>query len=208
MTLNANALCTLAEAKDYLDIPTLVTEFDARVERYINAASQLIEEYTDRKLIYQAYDLKWDGRRSDRILFPEYPVIAITKVWDDPSWEFTSQEEIPATDWMLQDDMIILRGRRFSRGNGNVRIQFTAGYQSPTVGGLGLAFPATLSHACLMTVDWLQKVRDDRRTGVSSKGKQGENISFSSGLPEEIKQMVADFVRFEPPLADSAIGNA
>lgn len=207
MPLNANALCNLVAAKDYLDIPALETKFDVRVEGYIDAASQLIAEFTDRKLIFQSYDRRWDGRRSDRILFPEYPVVSITKVWDSLGWTFTDSEEIDATQYQLDDDSIVLRGRRFSRGNGNVRIQFTAGFQSPVIGGLGATFPATLGHACLMTVDWLQKLRDDRRIGVSSKGKAGESIGFVQDVPAEVKAMLRDFVRFEPPLADSSIGN-
>lgn len=210
MPLGVNALCTLADAKDHLGIPLADTSFDARVERYINAASQLIESHCDRRLVFASYDVRRDGRRSDRLVLPEFPVVAVTKVWDDTSWTWTSQMEIPADEWTVEDEMfLVLRSRRFARGNQNVRVQFTAGYRSPNGGVDGPLLPATLSYACLMTVEWLDSLRQDRRLGVSSKGKNGESVSFSDvGIPPQIANMLTDFVRIEVPLSDALTGNA
>lgn len=209
MALAANALVPLADAKDHLNISPSSTEFDARVERYINAASQLIEDHTDRKLLYASYDIRRDGRRADRLVLPQYPVVAISALWDDPAWDFLPQSLIPTNQYGLEDECtVVLRDRRFGRANQNVRVQFTAGYQSPVSLGLGPVLPATLSYACLMTVEWLDSLRHDRRLGVASKGKNGENISFTdTELPPQVVKMLADFVRFEVPLSDAITGN-
>lgn len=211
MTLNANALCTLAEAKDHLSIESGDTSQDARVERYINTASQLIEGHCDRNLVFTEYDIRRDGRRSDRLLLPEWPVVRVVKVWDDPSWEFSAQTEIPPDEWTVgeDDDCIVLRGRRFSRGNANIRVQFEAGYRSPVHVSSGRPLPSAINYACLLMVEFLAQVRNDRRLGVVSKGKQGESISFTrEGMPPEVERLLADFVRVEVPLSDALTGNA
>lgn len=209
MALNANALVSLADTKAHLGIPALDTTQDARIERLINTASQLIEDYTDRKLTYQAYDVRRDGRRADRLVLPEWPVVAITSVWDDPAWDFQSQTVIDPTEYDVEEECILVlkNGRKFSRANRNVRVQYTAGYRTLT-GLVGEPIPSTLSYACLMTVDWLDALKADRRLGVTSKSKQGESISFSDALPPQIAAMLEDFVRQEIPLLDSLTGNA
>ncbi len=209
MALNSNALVTLADAKAFLNIPALETSQDAKVEMYINAASQLIEDYTDRKLIYQSYDVRRDGRRADRVVLPEWPVVAITSVYDDVAWEFSSQTLIDPTEYGVEEESVLVlrNGRKFARGNRNVRIVYTAGYRS-ILGGSGDPIPSSLSYACLLTIDWLDTLKSDRRLGVTSKGKNGESISFLDTLPGQIQLMLEDFKRNEIPLLDSLTGNA
>jgi uncharacterized phiE125 gp8 family phage protein len=209
MALNANALVSLADTKDHLGIPALDTTQDARVERLINTASQLIEDHTDRKLTYQAYDVRRDGRRADRLVLPEWPVVAITSVWDDPGWDFQTQNIIDPTEYGIEEDCILVlkNGRKFQRANRNVRVTYTAGYRTLT-GNTGDPIPSTLSYACLMVVDWLDALKADRRLGVTSKSKNGESISFTDTLPPQIATMLEEFVRQEIPLLDAPTGNA
>jgi uncharacterized phiE125 gp8 family phage protein len=208
MALAANALVTLAEAKDHLDILTSTIAIDARVERLVNVASQMIESYTDRKLIYQTASIRRDGRRSDRVLLPEYPVVAITALYDDPNWEFSAQTIIDPTEYYVEENsVLVLKGRAFSRANGNVRVDFSFGYRSPNGGVLGHERPSDLFYACLMTIEWLEKLRTDRRLGVQSKSKNGESISFSQELPAEIQMMLQEYRRYEMPNSDATTGN-
>lgn len=209
MALNANALVSLADTKAHLGIPALDTTQDMRVERLINTASQLIEDHTDRKLTYQSYDVRRDGRRADRLVLPEWPVVAITSVYDDASWEFQPQTVIDPTEYGVEEESVLVlkNGRKFARGNRNVRVTYTAGYRTLT-GMVGDPIPSTLSYACLMIVDWLDGIKADRRLGVSSKSKNGESISFTDALPPQIVAMLEDFVRQEIPLLDALTGNA
>lgn len=209
MALNTNALVSLATAKTHLGIPALDTTQDARIEMLINTASQLIADYTDRVLVYSSYDVRRDGRRADRLVLPEWPVVAITAVYDDPAWDFSTQTLIDVTEYGVEEESVLVlkNGRKFQRANRNVKVEYTAGYQLIT-GGPGLPIPSTLSYACLMVVDWLDLIKSDRRLGVTSKGKNGESISFSDQLPPQITAMLADFVRAEIPLLDALTGNS
>lgn len=211
MTLNLNALCTLAQAKDFLDIPSANTSYDNKLTMYINAASELIENHCDRKFMFNTYSVRRDGRRSDRIVLPQYPVIEIIDVWDSITWDFDDQSKIDEDEYTIEEDsIVVLKARRFSRGNANVRIDFTAGYKSvldPM--GAGLPLPSTLNYACLMFVEYFDSLRSDRRTGVTSKGKQGESISFiQDDIPPQIAKMLVDFIRYEIPLLDALTGNS
>lgn len=209
MALNTNALVSLATAKTHLGIPALDTTQDTRIEMLVNTASQLIADYSDRVLVYSSYDVRRDGRRADRLVLPEWPVVAITAVYDDPAWDFSTQTLIDPTEYGVEEDSVLVlkNGRKFQRANRNVRVTYTAGYQLIT-GGPGLPIPSTLSYACLMVVDWLDLIKSDRRLGVTSKGKNGESISFSDQLPPQITAMLADFVRAEIPLLDALTGNS
>lgn len=209
MALNANALVSLADAKLHLGIGALDVTQDARVEMLVNTASQMVSDHTDRKLTYQSYDVRRDGRRADRLVLPEWPVVAITSVWDDAGWDFLPQSVIDPTEYGVEEEsVLVLRGgRKFARGNRNVRVTYTAGYRTLT-GNTGEPIPSTISYACLMIVDWLDSLKADRRLGVSSKSKNGESISFTDALPPQIAIMLEEFVRQEIPLLDALTGNA
>lgn len=209
MALAQNALVTMAEAKDQLSITTTTPELDARVERWINAASQMIETYLDRKLIYQTYTERKDGRRSDRIILSQFPVVSVVSLHDDINWGFTSTSLIDANDyWIEEDSTIVLKGFFFARGNRNIKIVYSAGYKSPVLGGLGPELPKDLSYACLLTVEWLEKMRNDKRVGVTSKSKNGESISFTNELPLEVRNMIDRYMTYDFPIADSSTGNS
>lgn len=208
MALAANALVTLAEAKNHLDLDS-TSAFDARVERYVNAASDAIESFCQRKFLLQTHIVRRDGRSSDRILLPEWPVLDVASVWDDPSWDFDAGALIDPSEYTLEDaQTLVLRQRRFQRGNQSVKVVFRAGFRDPNGGTEGPVLPAAISYACLIQAEYLRTLRDDRRVGVQSKGKQSENISFTTdGLPPQVSAMLAPYVRYEAPLSDASIGN-
>lgn len=210
MPLNSNALVTLNDAKTYLSIPLADPAFDARVEQLINSASQLIEDHCDRQFRFQTYTTRRDGRRADRLTLEQWPVSEVVNLWDDPSWEFSSQSLVDPTEYNIEEETIIVlkAGRKFFRANQNIQVEYKAGYRLPGQTE-GPSLPASLSLGCLMLVQWLDTMRQDRRIGVSSKGKQGESISFTEqGMPMVVEKLLADFVRYEIPLLDALTGNS
>lgn len=212
MALAANALVTLALAKAHLDIPVGVATFDTRIEGYIDAASGMIESYLQRKLLFQGHDERHDGRSSDRVQLLEWPVKTVTSVNDDPSWLFGATSLLGSDEFTVDGGgSVVLRARRFTRGNANVRFVYTAGYQNPNaalVAGVP-TLPAAISHACLVLVEWLDSLRNDRRVGVVSKGKQGESISFTNdGMPPQVVVMLEPYRRMEFGNLSAPTGNS
>jgi hypothetical protein len=208
MPLNQNALCSLDDLKAHLDIPISDLSQDSRLTLQINTSSELIARRCDRVLVFKSFDLRRDGRRADRILLPQWPVVSVQAVWDDPQWDFLPGTELPSTSYSIQnDDTLVLRGSKFNQGTQNIRVQFTAGYQSPVTLGLGEPLPESLKYACLVCSEWLGNTRHSRRIGVQSKSKQNESQSFSEELPPMVGALIAEFVRFEVPNSDSPIQN-
>lgn len=208
MALASNALCSLAQAKAYLDVQSSDTSQDTKLELLINASSSMIENYIDRKLIYQQYVEYHDGRNSDRILLKEWPAIKPVEIIFDQTWSYGASNVIDPEHYQLESEiMVVLKGYKFPRGNRNIKVTYYAGYQSPVTLGSGPVMPAELVQACIMLVAWQYQLRADRRLGIASKGKQGESVSFVKGLPPEIAMMLDLHVRIEVPFAEVGVEN-
>lgn len=208
MSLNSNALCTIAQCKIYLDIASADTSQDAKIEQLINASSSMIENYLDRKLIYNQYIELHDGRVNDRLLLKEWPAEKPSEIRSDTLWSFDNTTIMPPENYELdQQTTVVLKGYFFPRGNRNIKVTYYAGYASPVSGGGGFPLPTELNQACIMLVAWQYQLRADRRLGIASKGKQGESISYVKGLPSEISLMLDLHMRFELPFTSTGIGN-
>jgi hypothetical protein len=208
MSLNSNALCTIAQCKIYLDIASADTSQDSKIEHLINVSSSMVESYLDRKLIYNQYIELHDGRVNDRLILKEWPAEKPTEILSDTLWSFDNTTIIPPENYVIdQETTVVLKGYYFPRGNRNIRITYYAGYASPVFGGGGFPLPGELNQACVMLVAWQYQLRADRRLGIASKGKQGESISYVKGLPAEIALMLDMHVRMELPFTSTGIGN-
>ena len=207
MALNSNALVTVANAKTHLDIPISDVSQDAKIEMLINMASERIEQYLDRKLIYQQHTERMDGRSADRVILKNYPAEKPTQLYDDPAWDFLTAIDSTAYD-IESAGIVVLRSGKFQRANLNIKVVYNAGYKSIVSPGAGPVLPADLQYACLLFIEWMYQMRADRRLGVQGKAKQNENIRFSQGIPPEVVEILEPHRRLEAPLSSSPIGNA
>jgi len=199
VSLNTNALTTLEAAKDYLDIPPGDTEQDDRVKRMINSASQRFEKITNRKLKLQSITEYQDGRANNKLVLRQWPAQKPTVVCLDPSWVYDSSNDIPTTEYNVEQDQVLVRRTGyFPKGVRNIKIVYQAGYTD---------VPSDLEEACLMMVQWLDSMRTDRRVGTKSKSKNGENISFTEDVPAHIMSFLEPYVRIEFPESEQSIRN-
>lgn len=196
------ALTTLANAKDHLNIPTANTDFDSRITRFINAASEQIENYLDRKLLTASYTEYKDGRNSNRMMVKQFPVTAVAGLYIDDAHLFTDPSTlIASTEYKFTPSgEIILYSRAFPRGEQNVKIVYTAGYTAIT------DMPV-IENSCLWVVEWYYDMQGDRRVGNKSKGKNNETVSFHSEWPSWLLAQLDPYKRCEWPGADSPVEN-
>jgi len=197
MTLQTNALVSLADVKAWLDIPLTEISFDLKAELLINAASDRIESYLDRSLERKVRSERIDGVRSSRIPLRHYPADSVSILSFSSDWDFT--DNIPTSGFEMQEQsIIVLKNAASPRGNLNVKVMYAAGYVLPNSQLVtGEPLPSDLKLACLLLVQWLWQVERDRRLGVSSKSKQSESISFEQGMPREIAEMLLPHKRLE-----------
>lgn len=190
MALDANALVSLDQVKDHMDISG--STFDSRLERMINAASTLIENQTNRQLITQSHTHYFNGDGTGTLEPQEFPVTAVTSIHDDDEWTFGAETEVTDFDIFDETFIVLKKCLVFKQGRRNVRMIYTAGYVGPAGSS---TVPTDLQEATILLVELLYNMRDDRRLGIKSKSKLGETVSFDEGIPDHIAKMIEPHTR-------------
>lgn len=201
ISLNANALTTLEMAKVYLKIPTLETSLDELVKFWINAASDMIESECERGLKAKSITEIQHGRRQNILLLREYPVNSITELRIDGNGIFTDAATlIPSSDYAITDDKngVLYKHATFNMGYNNVRVIYNGGFS---------VIPSDLEDACLWTVFWKKSIRDAADIGRTNKNKEGESISYSQSVPDDVKNTILRYKRTEFPGSNSMMFN-
>jgi hypothetical protein len=199
MALNTNALTDLATAKDHLDINAADLTLDPRIERWINAASQQIEDFTQRKLINQSHTEYQSGTRGSELVLEQWPAQKPSALYIDSDWSFAAESLVDANDYEVVDgSILILKSGNFPKGRRNVKIEYTAGYTD---------LPSSIEYACLLLVQFYRDHFADRRLGKETKTKSGETVTYSMGIPLEIAQLLEPYRRIESPLSEVLIDN-
>ena len=161
-------LTTLEAVKAYAGV-TVDTD-DAVLAALITGYSDLICAYTGRDFTLQTYLRRFDGRNNDRLVLPQTPIVGVASVTID-------RQAVPSDAFYFDDTSIILDGYRFTRGNGNVQVGWTAGY---------VTVPAAVVQATNEMVALRYALRDHQ--GWSSKSLAGETVSFiTKAMPDSAK---------------------
>ena len=196
MALNANALTTVATCKTQLDIQSSDTSQDALLERFINSASEQVERYCGRKFALRSFVEVRDGTRSNEMLLENWPVVSVTSVHVDTSRAFGAESLLLASEYGVQAPNILRRHDAFwPRGSMVVRVEYTAGYAT---------IPADLEDACVMLVEHRYRMKNDRRLGRTSSGKQGESISYTETWPQEVLDLLEPYRNYSTVLSEMA----
>lgn len=211
MALNANALVTLAKAKDFLGITT--ADKDTEIERLINTASQSIERVTKRILVNATHTEYHDGRRTNMLQPRQWPITGGASVngkpqvyFDDGTGSFPASTEVDDSEYWVHEmsTQIIRQNGNWPLGRRNIKLVYTAGYG---VGGDTASMPSDLENACLQYVAWEYRQNNDRRLGVDSKSKLGETVRYTQGIPEFILELIEPYMRQEFPVAPVPVRN-
>lgn len=197
MALQANALTTLARFKDYIGCPLSDTSKDARYEFFIDATSAVMETYCERNFARSDYVERHDGRLSDTLVLKNWPIVSVSQIRVSQAWDFSDPQSVLEPEYYVveNESVIRLRSRLFSKGSMNVQVSYTAGWITPQNPNSNL--PKDLELTCLQLTEFYLQTRDDRRTGVTSKSKNTESISYLGDLPDFAKMILDDYSRSE-----------
>jgi hypothetical protein len=179
-------LTTLAAFKVYFGIPSADTSRDTKISQLVTAASRAIERFCGRTFNSTPYaDDRYNGDFQPTLQLRQYPVIVPPAVvlYDDPERAFTSDTVVDAEDYYVEAETGIIRldGLLFSRGIGNVKVVYTAGYAT---------IPEDLALICHEFIGWLMnKSKSDGQTQES----YGEgSVSYTVTIPEYIKDKLIE----------------
>lgn len=134
---------TLNEVKEALDITT--PDSDARLNGYINRATDMIENYCQRKFLSAAYtDEEYQGNGTYYLTLRNFPVTALTAVsfrtssnYNAPNWDAISSNDFDIVSEGKTNAGRIASNFGFPIGGGtnNFKVTYTAGYAIDDIPG-------------------------------------------------------------------------
>lgn len=179
MSLNANALITLADLKTWLGITSVDAARDSRLEMYINTISTAIETYCNRKFKSATYTSeKYQATDEQELILKNYPVTSITSLtYNDDT--LTEADE----DFELDEDTgILFREEGWAKtGYGNylsgkidfpernITVTYVAGYST---------IPEDLKMVCYEACSNLYDLKAAGAGGISSKHVADVSVTF------------------------------
>lgn len=198
-TLATDALCTLAELKEILNISG--TTYDTRLTLAINIATRRILSYLDRTIASTAYTDDYDGNGTPILMLKHYPLIGNpTSVKVDGKRTFGTDSLLTIeTDYVVNGDTGMIRAigtqndsttvAIWSRGQLNIRVAYTAGYAT---------IPEDLNLACRLYAGYHYKK-------MGSQGNKSYSIGqisvveddHPSGIPNVFRCMIDSYRRTE-----------
>lgn len=197
--LATNALTTLAETKEFVKEQT--TDNDSIIRLLINAASDRIETFLNRKLIKTVYTEFKDGHRNNRYLLNNWPVNSITDIFVDSQRAFAAGTALDSGNFAIDFDEkgegigIVRFDGIFPAATRNVKIVYDAGYLDPATSELDL--PNEIRLACVYMVQYYFKRQGNEDIVQASKSKGDETVGLNNDMPPFVQNLLKDHVRLE-----------
>ncbi len=196
------ALATLAQLKSQLGILNSETKYDTKLNLYLNAASDWVETYCDRKFEASNYVEILSGNRCNFLNPDQWPIISVSELrisWNRDWASATSL--IASTDYGISSDKIGVTyyAGYFPQGYDNVRLSYRAGYET---------IPSDLQLGVIWAAEWFYLHNNRGDSGRTTASKQGESVGVLAEVPPMCKQIIDSYRRMDfaaSPLAPSHI---
>jgi len=187
MTLAANALITLAEAKDYIFGEQDSSVPDPIVEMLINSVSTRFESRCRREF-KSATDatLYLDGNGEKELSLPRSPVTSIASVTEDDT-VLTEGDDEDYRLYTSDNDAYLYRlGTTWLKGAKKILLTtFLAGF---------VTVPADLKLACMEQTAFEYQKHQKREWGETSRSFEGGSVSLTSdGLLQSVEDVLQHY---------------
>jgi len=205
VALNANALVSLIELKDYLRIAQESHSLDTRLENVVAEASAAIERRTRRKIAYRGtvYTEFHTVREPSRfhILTLNWPIITVTSLSEDTARVYGATTAlVEGTDFAVDKT-----NGRITRASAGSETFFTSGfevlklvYSAGYAPGLEQAsIPPEWKNACLRTAARIWREEDRKTQGIASYSDQLGNVTRyrDAMIPDDVAAFLDDETR-------------
>lgn len=181
-------LTTYAKVKTSLGL-TDDTE-QTEIARLITAASKKICQICDRDdFISAVYTEYQDGTGTNQLYVRNWPITAITSIYDDELRNFTDEAYLIASSYYFAHPTMpiitLLYGLTFLKAISNVKIVYTAGYST---------IPADVDDACIELVKLKYNKKGSR--GVESEKIGSYSVTYSKeDIPQDILDTLTPYMR-------------
>ena len=219
----ARTFATLGDTKEFLSIEG--NDDDALLSNLLKRTTKLIQDYLGRKIFLDSSITEFqsgDGRTAELIL-NQYPITAITSVYDDPNRAYGSgtllnnDADVDEGDYLVidADDTtdnpgIVLRldGNVWSRGQKNIKVIYAAGYADADI-------PETIKQA---QIDWVAFIYQhrDKRSGIKgfrlgqfaiTYDNSGNEGSTFKSMPLAVKDALDMYKDYRVESTENITGN-
>lgn len=183
-------MTTLADVKSWLGL-TVSTD-DALLTRLITAASDYVQNYLSRDIMQTTYTGEtYHGNGSGQLMLRQFPISAVSSVVVYNPSNMTATTTYTAADLLFDERTLYLEsGKVFTMGQGNVKVNYTAGYTLANV-------PFSLSQAVIELLAVRYRERD--RIGHVSKSLGGETVTFDiKDMPNSVKTLLNNIMNVVP----------
>lgn len=192
------AIITKDDLKEYLQISN--NSSDNILTNLSNNVSAAIERFCSRKFTAaRRTEIHSGTGDSDKLFIENPPIVAISAIWDDPDRSFGSESLFATADYVSfasagyiqlvstsRSTLNPTNAPRFSKGVGNIRITYTAGYTTA---------PFDIVQAAILWAAPQWKLADQKLHGVSSIERGGSIQSFQNlrVMPPEVKELLKPY---------------
>lgn len=186
----AGDLTSVANFKQYANVT--VTTDDALIQRMISAASAFVQIYLNRTFASQAYTDVIDGFGGVSVQTQNYPITAVSAVTVDgipvPAGPAPTLRVGGWRGYVFDANQVSLQGYRFTPGNQNIVIAYTAGYTTT---------PLDIEQATIEMI--AVRYMERSRIGQNSKSIGGETVSFNvKDMPASSATLFLQYKRVAP----------
>jgi uncharacterized phiE125 gp8 family phage protein len=183
----AGDLTTVANVKQWLNV-TSNTD-DSLLQRLLSAESANIQNYLNRQFAVTAYTDTINGQNTLAVHTVNYPIVSVASVTIDGQLIPQSTDPtVPGWVFDLYSVRLVPWQYRFTNGQQNISIQYTAGYAS---------VPLDLEQACIELV--ALRYRERSRIGVNTQTLGQETTSYQNiDMPPSVKTALAQYKKVVP----------
>lgn len=171
-TLLDYALCSVADVKENLGISSGDSSKNNLIIRKINAATELIEGYCDRRFKSTSYvDEVYDGSGTDQLLLRNRPISAVTLKVRNTSLNDPDFTTIPTDEYFVNANAGVLDGLSSFYGRADRwAVTYTGGYTT---------IPSDLQEACATLASFLVlNASSGGDNSVKSKAEGARRVEY------------------------------
>lgn len=198
-------MVTLAAVKDWLEIDSGDTRFDAKLTIMINGVSAKISQFCDTDFALHVIPTNApeiiDGVRGDTVIPKFLPLISVQQLLIHVDVTGLGGLDLDTSDYQIEPWGLVLKRLNTPQGRANISLAYNGGYA---------AVPDDVVQAALLSVEAFFQRKTRKSIGISSRTKAvGSGTSemeaymnawdMDVGLPKEAVAMLQSHKNFEWP---------
>jgi hypothetical protein len=181
-----NNLVSLSALKTFIGVKTTDTDYDEMCEQAIDGASWYLNSETGRKLKARDLTEYYDGDGTDKLVFEQRPINAMSSIYSDAARAFGSTTLVDSDDYELYGDegYVVFTATGVATGHHVLKATYNAGYST---------IPYDLKQACIeLATLWYENYKS-HHTQLKSVSSDAGTQSYEHNIPPFVKAIIKKY---------------